>query len=177
MGLSVKGVEKAVGGILGTIAPVLASALPGPLGAIAKKAISDLLGQSVSSHEEIEKILATASPETLLKLKELDIQFATQMKQLDVDFQKIAAGDRADARSMQVATRSWVPTILVFVIAAAFFASLAALVFVKIPPENKDIVVQALGQLSVAFIMVVSFWVGTTHQSGAKDDTIQKLSQ
>jgi hypothetical protein len=164
-------------GILGAVAPILASAIPGPFGGMARDAIGKLLGKQVTSQEEIEKILATASPETLLALKKLDTEFAAQMKSLDVDLEKVAAEDRGSARGMQIATKAKTPAVLATVIVVGWILLMAFLMHSDIPQANREIIIQAVGTMGGALMMVVSFYYGTSAGSAKKDETIAKLSE
>ena len=69
-----------------TVAPVLGTALGGPLAGAATAAITKaVLGSDTATEKDIEAALATASPEILLKLKEADQAFETRMTELGID--------------------------------------------------------------------------------------------
>ena len=71
--------------IVKTVAPILATALGGPLAGAATSAISQaLLGKKDGTETEIATILQTASPETLLALKKANQDFEVKMKELDM---------------------------------------------------------------------------------------------
>lgn len=168
MGVSLKG-------ILNSVAPVIASALPGPLGGIARSVLKDVLGNPDASDAEIEKALATANPEVLLKLRQADADFSAKMKQLDIDLEKLAAEDRASARAMQIATRSWTPMILAAVVVIGWLAAFGFLVFRPLPSANADAIMLALGTLNAALTLVLGYYFGSSAGSRNKDETIRKL--
>jgi len=103
MGL-LKSVGKVAKGALDIVAPTIASALPGPLGKMAKAAVTAALGLDKEANEaEIEKALAVANPEILAKVKQAELDFQAKMKQLDVDVERLLAEDRASARARHIA--------------------------------------------------------------------------
>lgn len=57
-------------------------------------------------------------------------------------------------------------------VVAAFVAYLVGLMLAPIPTEMRDVVNTAGGFLAGAFTMVVSYWVGSSAGSSAKDKTI-----
>lgn len=98
-----------------TVAPVLGTALGGPMAGAATKFIADkFLGNPDASEKEIADALMSSSPEQLIKLKELDNTFAIEMKRLDVDVYRIDAEDRHSARNRQILTKDNTPTILAY---------------------------------------------------------------
>jgi hypothetical protein len=76
--------------LLKNIAPTLATALTGPLGGAAVKAIADRFGVE-DSVEAVAKAIA-GDPEATAKLQELELEYA-----------KLDNEDRASARAMQIA--------------------------------------------------------------------------
>ena len=85
-------------GLVGTVAPTLATALGGPFAGMAVKAISSaVLGNEGGSEGDIALALTGASPDTMLALKEADNSFALRMKELDVDAVVIGAGNGGHA--------------------------------------------------------------------------------
>ena len=112
--------------ILGAVAPTLATAVGGPFAGMATKAISNaLLGKDDASQDELAQAVAGASPDRLAALKKVDADFAVRMKELDVDLERISAGDRDSARKRQMATGDKTPQRLAYLYAAAFFAVIA----------------------------------------------------
>ena len=61
------------GGVLGAIAPTIATALGGPLAGAAVGILSKaLLGRDDGTEEELAPLVASASPDILLKIKEAE---------------------------------------------------------------------------------------------------------
>jgi len=167
MGISLKG-------ILSAVAPILAGALPGPLGGMARRVVADALGTD-DSDAAIEKALANTNPEMLLKLKDAEQKFRLDMEQAGIDLEKISAADRADARSMQVQTKAWIPPVLAMVVTVGFFAVAGFLIFRTFPQANTEVLMMLLGQLAAGWTMILSFYFGSSSSSHAKDDVIAKL--
>lgn len=160
--------------ILGKAAPWLAAAASGPAGlaGMAIKAAAEALGTKADTAEDIAAAVAGATPEQLKALKLADLDFQLRMKELGykqvTDLEAIAAGDRKDARAMQVANKSPMPAILTCGAGLAFTGTLATLFFLPVPATNRDLVVYLVGQLSGVFASCVAFWVGTTRSSENK---------
>jgi len=171
MGVSLKG-------ILSAVAPTLASMLPGPLGNMAKEAVTSLLGlKPEATAAEIEKTLATANPEMLLKLKELDAEFRTKMKQLDIDLEKMSYEDTANARAREIATKDWAPKVLAGLILTGYLSMQFMILKGTLVAANHDIIIRSLAIMEMSVIMVLGYYFGSSAGSAKKDKTIDKLSK
>lgn len=160
--------------IVSTVAPILGTAIGGPLGGMAVKAIGDALGLSNATEDTISTALSGAKPEDLLKLKVADQQFAKDMKALDVDLERISAGDRDSARSMQKETRSRTPHILAIIVTVGFFGILIGMMGGWLKPSENQALLILLGALSAAFGAVINFFYGSSAGSQAKDALLAK---
>jgi hypothetical protein len=164
--------------MLGKVAPWIAAAAAGPAGlaGMAIKTAVEALGAKGDTMDDLAAAVAGASPEQLKALKLADLDFKLRMQELGyksvTELEAIAANDRKDARAMQVATRSWVPATLTFVLLVAFNVALAALFFAAVPEGNRDIVVYMIGQLSGFSAAAVAYWLGTTRDSQNKTSII-----
>ena len=168
MGINLKG-------ILATVAPALASMLPGPLGGMAKKVLAEALGTGTSD-AEIQKELASQNPELLVKLREAEQRFLLEMEKAGLDLEKLAADDRANARAMQMSVRARTPAVLSAIVLLGWLVAFGFLIFRPLPTVNTDAIMLALGTLNSALMLVLSFYFGSSSGSRAKDDTISKLS-
>lgn len=169
-----------LGDILSKVAPWLAAAATGPAGlaGMAVKTIAEAVGAEASTTEALVSAVAGATPEQLANLRRADQEFEVRMRELGfrevTELEALAAGDRKDARAMQIATKSLVPAVLTFILLSAFNAALFALFQMAVPEGNRDIVVYMLGQLSGMVGAAVAFWLGTTRNSQVKTDIISK---
>ena len=88
--------------IVKTVAPVLGTALGGPMGGLAARTIAGaVLGDETASEDQIAQAVAAASPEQLLALKKADQDFQLRMKELEVDIVRIDQQDRGSARDRE----------------------------------------------------------------------------
>lgn len=154
--------------IVGSVAPVLGTALGGPLGGIAGKFIADGLGIEES---KLQETIASASPDTMLKLKQLDNQFEVRMAELDIDIEKINAQDRQSARQLAKDTTMVPQVVLSVVYTVAYAVVLWAFVTGNVEIAE-DAVAQfsiVLGVLTAAQAQILNFWFGSS--SGSKQKT------
>ena len=162
--------------VLKVIAPWLASAIGGPLGALAVTAASNALGLTDQTTDTLKQAISGATPEQLLALKEADQKFALEMQALGfknlADLEGIAAGDRANARSMNMARPSFVPASLSLIVTVGFLGLLTGMMMGYLKANDNQAMLIMLGALGVAFGQVTNFWLGSTMSSQIKDRTI-----
>ena len=163
-----------IGTIVGTAVPAAA-----PFIGIASKLLSNGLGKDVpSTADGIKEAIATAmaNPEELAKLKQIDNDFALQMKTLDInsteEFEKIAASDRADARSMEMKTGSKLPAILAITVTVGFFGLLILAILHALPQNSEQVVNIMIGTLGAAFMSVISYYFGSSAGSARKTELL-----
>lgn len=159
--------------IVGTVAPSLATALGGPLVGLAVKTIADVFGlPDTASEDEVAAAVASATPEQLLALKKADQDFAVRMRELDVDLEKIAAGDRDSARRREIDAKDWTPKILAFVIIGGFFAVVAFVLGKGLSGMDAAAAAFAgslVGYVSAKAEQVVAYYFGSSAGSARKD--------
>jgi hypothetical protein len=161
------------GPLLGQVAPSIATALGGPLAGMAVKTLSNVLfGHENGTDEEISNALQSASPDQLAALKKIDADFKARMKELDIDLERIAAGDRDSARQMQAATKDWTPKALAFFITFGFFGALIWVMVFGIPKTGTEVLLMMLGSLSTSWTGVVQFYYGSSAGSKQKTDAL-----
>lgn len=161
------------GPLLGQVAPSIATALGGPLAGVAVRTLSNaLFGHEDASEEQVSEALSNATPDQLAAIKKIDADFKVQMKSLDIDLERIAAGDRDSARKMQSETKDWTPKILAFFITFGFFGALVWILVFGIPKTGTEVILMMLGSLSSAWTGVVQFYYGSSAGSKAKTDAL-----
>ena len=164
--------------ILAAVAPSLATALGGPLAGTAVAAIAKkVLGKDSATEDEVAAALATADPATLLKLREVDDQFKTDMAKAGIELDKIEMEDRKDARAMQVASKDWMPNALASVLMIALCVLAGVLLRYKVPVENKEIIINLMGVLEGAAVTVFSFYFGSSRSSTEKDKVLGRIAE
>ena len=146
--------------LLKGIAPTLATAVAGPLGGAAITALAGKFGVS-DSVEAVAKAI-TSDPAATQKLQELELEYA-----------KLDAADRADARARETAlatsaTAPWYSKVVTPLLAVGVFAFWGLvqwfLVNHTVPTEMREIVIRLLGQLDAAFMMVLTYYFGASHK-------------
>jgi hypothetical protein len=162
--------------IIGTIAPWIASAIGGPLGGMAVGAVADALGLSDKTESSIKAALSGVTPEQMLALKTADQAFSLQMQALGFkqvsDMEALAAGDRKDARAMQVGTKSRIPAILSTIVTLGYFGVLLGMMTGELTTGDNAAMLLMLGSLSTGWGVVMAFWFGTTSDSGRKTELL-----
>ena len=156
--------------IVRTVAPTLGTVLGGPLAGMAVKAIGDkLLGKPNATTEEVSEALANATPADLIKLKELDQQFAKDMKALDVDIFKLETADTQSARAL-FSVNYWPQMILSGLFIGGYFGVMCLYLtgHVTIPTDAKDMVTVLIGIMSASVTAIMAFWFGSSFGSREK---------
>lgn len=160
--------------VLGAVAPLIGTALGGPLGGAAGAALAKGLGLSATDEREIEAAIVGASPEVLAQLRKADNDFEVQMKALDIDLERIHAGDRASARDLakiDMGAQKWISSLMLGVIVAC----LATYVWLLIrggETMNRELIAGlgiVVGALVREIGTIMQFWFGSS--SGSKDKT------
>ncbi len=164
-----------------TVAPVLGTALGGPFGGMATKAISSaLLGDDEpATGTDLEAKLASAlqhDTEALVKLKAADQAFDTKMKELDVDILQIAADDRNSARDLQKTTKSYIVPVLAGLTVACFFGVVFWVLTGKVSLES-TLLGFILGQVSSKAEQVYNFYFGSSAGSKAKTEKLSEIKK
>lgn len=160
-------------GVLGKVAPVLATALGGPLAGTAVTAIQDAFGLKVEGsaadkEKAVVEAVSNATPEQLLALKAKDQEYALQMAGVGLKQEELAGADRDSARKRESTVKDNTPRLLALAITVGFFASIAVLMFGTIPDTSRDILNIMLGTLGTAWIAVVTYYYGSTAGSAEK---------
>jgi len=162
--------------ILAEVAPVLATAFGGPLAGVAAKAIAGkMLGREDASLDEVIAAVEGASPADLVKLKDLELEFATQMRDAEIDLERVAAGDRDSARNRQARMKDWTPSVLGTAIVLGFFGLLAYIVKYGLPSDGSDVLLIMVGALAAMTTQVGNYFFGSSTGSKNKDEIIADL--
>jgi hypothetical protein len=164
---------KTFGPLIGSVAPTIATALGGPVAGLAVKAISGaLFGHDSATEDEIRTVLANPTGDQLAALKKIDADFAVQMKALDIDLERIAAGDRASARDMQKETKDWIPRALAVTVTIGFFGILLYMLVYGLPTTGNEALLLLLGALQTAWMGIIAFYFGASATDTTKDKMI-----
>lgn len=160
--------------IIATVAPILGTALGGPLGGAAGAFIANKLGGG--DQKAVEQAIVTGDPATLLKLKEAEDDFKEYMAKVGVDLETLRVQDRANARGREIQIRDNTPKILAYGVTVGFFAVLAALIVHGTPKDGGgEALLVMLGSLATAWIGIVTYYYGSSAGSASKTEALNKL--
>lgn len=164
-------------GILKTVAPMLATAIGGPLGGVAVSAIGSALGMDKATQETVSARLQGATPADLLAIKQAENDFTAKMKELDIGLEslqiKTAADDRASARAREIAVKDWIPGVLAILVTAGFFSVLTWMLRYGVPKEGgSEALLVMLGALGAAWASIVAYYFGSSSESSKKNAVI-----
>ncbi len=147
--------------VIGAVAPTLGTALGGPMGGMAAKMISDVLGVP-NNPKAIDKAMAEATPEQMLELKKTEQAFELQMKELEVDVFSLETADIQDARGKF--SKDWTARIMVIVVVGGFMGYIF-LVTLQPPEQNSEALINlVLGYLGGLASAIVSFYFGASQK-------------
>ena len=156
-------------GLLKGVAPALATAVAGPLGGTVISAIAGKLGVA----DEVNAVAQAIAG---------DPQAAQKLQELELEYTKINAADRQNARAMQIAAlQQDDPVAKRFIYYYAWFWSassmtyFAAVTFVPLPEGGQHFADIILGfLLGTAVATIISFFYGSSKSSKDKTEAIVK---
>lgn len=170
---------------LRTIAPMLGTALAGPLGGAAASFIADKLGLEAKTVEAVSEVLNSGrmTPDQIASVKMAEIEFAKFLKDNDLKLEEVAAKDRDSARVRDTAfvrANRW-----------NFRADLLALLAVgglivcvwfvardsELPERAVNAIMFVAGVLAAAVRDVYNFEFGSSRGSKDKDEQIRTLTK
>jgi hypothetical protein len=148
---------------VGQAAPLLGAVLGGPAGSAIGALVSSALGVD---NDPAAVANAMASPETLVKLKQIESDHRADLEQMALEVTKAELSDKANAR--QAHRHSPMPMIVTGALTFIFAVALYFMFTTEIPQSNRDLAYVMLGQLSALWGASVTYWVGTTRSSAEK---------
>lgn len=141
-------------------APLLATAVAGPLGGAAITAIAGKFGVS-DSVEAVAKAIA-GDPQAAQKLADLELEYA-----------KMDSADRDSARNRELAIATsasapWYSKMVTPALALGVFVLWATVNILllnnNIPDAMREIVIRMLGSLDAANMLILSYYFGNSHK-------------
>lgn len=169
--------------IVATVAPGLATALGGPLAGVAVKTLAtQLLGKPDATESEVEQAVLGADPATLIRLKEIDLEFKKTFSDAGIRLEEIAAADRNSARRREIdAHDSWTPRVLAMLVMGGFawcvYAVLGGHVADLKDPLVAGMIGTLIGYTSAKADTIVSYYFGSSASGKAKDQTISDIAK
>lgn len=163
--------------IIGSVAPLIGTAIGGPFGAMAGQLVKKALGIESDNDKAVESALASGNPEVLLKLKTAELEMQTKMKELDISEEQLHASDRANARNREIALHDHTPAILAFVITVGFFGTLGYMLVKGKPETGGDALLVMLGALGAAWTAVTAYYFGSSAGSRKNQDALAQIAK
>lgn len=180
-----RGVLPVASTVLGTVHPLAGAALQG-LGSVF--GIDTTQMDQAQAEKRLEQAIATASPEQLARLKEIEAGFKVRMAELGLDEEALKVDlrrmeidaetqDRINARALAGRTGIW-PQMVIFVVMCLFAAALTYFVVGILESESPNTAVLALLSTIIGAVLrelasAGSFFTGTTHGSSRKTDMLK----
>lgn len=162
---------KDIGSAVGKVAPILGTALGGPLGGVAGALIASALGTS-NDADSVNAALSV-DPTALEKLKEAEMQNRVQMQQLVVAAEQNRLQDVQNARARQTANpKDYTPQFLAGGVTLGFFGALAAVMIAPLSNSVHDLLLVMIGALQSAWIAVISYYFGSSKESAGQTKMI-----
>jgi len=173
---------KTLKGILGAVAPTVATAIGGPFGGMAASFVLEKLGVETDGTDpaiQLETLAASANPELLFKIKQADIDFKAKMAELGVKETELEIKDRDSARTM-AATQGIAPQMILSGIYTLGYFILVGVSFsgsINIPDELRTEFTAAMSFLTGIQLQIMNFWFGSSAGSAAKTDLLKPKSE
>jgi hypothetical protein len=163
---------------LKSVAPTVASAMFGPLGAVAVASVGELLGLSGATKDKISEIIQTGqmTPEQIGKLRELELEYQNNEKERGFRYAELSFKDRDSARQASVSGGTqkmlfWLSLVLLILTIGTEIAVL----FYGYPDKTPEIIVgRVLGLMDAVAMLVLSYWYGTTNGSAVKNELLSQ---
>ena len=163
---------------LKSVAPTVASAMFGPLGAVAVASVGELLGLSDATKDKISEIIQTGqmTPEQIGKLRELELEYQNNEKERGFRYAELSFKDRDSARQASVSGGTqkmlfWLSLVLLILTIGTEIAVL----FYGYPDKTPEIIVgRVLGLMDAVAMLVLSYWYGTTNGSAVKNELLSQ---
>jgi hypothetical protein len=169
------------------VAPAIGSALLGPAGGAAVKFLGDkLLDKPDASEAEVAAAITDMSSDERLQLRQLEADFATEMRKLGLDaeklrleFERVAAADRESARERQIRMGDRTPNRLAYIYTAGFFiVLLIQLILLFMPgvvvnPPILRLIDVSTGVLFAVVLASKDYFLGSSAGSARKTDMLK----
>lgn len=172
-------------------APIIGGALGGPLGGMIGNALGDVVANAlgVSPTPEVVNNAITSTPADILGPKLAAAEAEAQAKwpalaeiakayyAADTEMVKAGTADNANARQemrdlQQTGSALGYSAAIMSILVTFGFIAILALYIYQPPAASSEVISLLIGTLATSFSQVVSFWLGSSSSSRAKDATI-----
>ena len=158
--------------ILGTLAPMLGSAVGGPFGGIAGKMLADALGVEPG---KVDNLIGDLRPEHVEKIKAAELDFEMFMEDNAIKREELSVEDRKDARLLAREMGLVAQYVLGTVYTVGYFVLLYGVFSgnLSIPSESTQVITILLGVLSAGQTQIFNFFFGSSAGSKQKTNIIK----
>lgn len=167
--------DNALTSFLSGIAPTVASALLGPLVGVAEAGLTKILGIDGGTVADVTKAISDGkiTPEQIADIRKLEMQYKADEAELGFKYSELEFKDRDSARQMQIATKSYTPSGLTWMIVVLVLSFEGFLMFKGVPEHVSDLIAgRILGTLDTSLAMVLAYWFGSNSGSARKDQLL-----
>ena len=160
--------------VVGTIAPLLGTALGGPFGGVAGKMIQNALGvdSEAAAIAEIQ-----SNPEALIKLRQVEADFKVKMKEIGIAEDQLHADDRDSARKLAIARGTGFQAVLTIVFMVGYFGLFyvffSGAEIKELNDWQRGQVGVLIGVLTAAIPQLLAFWFGSSKGSADKTNLLK----
>lgn len=153
--------------LLGTLAPLVGTAIGGPFGGVAGKMLADALGVPPN---KLSGVLENPSPEQVEQIKKAELEFAKFMEEAGIKREELAAKDRQSARDMAISTSLRPQITLALIYTGGYFGVMLGLMTnsLVIPEGNEQLMAGLIGVLTAGQVKVLDFFLGSSAGSKMK---------
>ena len=158
-----------------TIAPVVASALGGPLAGAAVTAIGGMFGIAEPTQDKIKAAIENGqmTGEQISGIRALELKLKADESERGFKYSELEFKDRDSARNMNIQTGAKTPAVLTWIIVAIVLGLEGMILFNGMPQGVSELVTgRILGTLDMSLMMVLAFWFGTTYGSSKKTELL-----
>jgi hypothetical protein len=128
-----------------------------------------------ATKDQVLQAVASATPEQLITIKQIEAKLIVDLKTLDVDLEKLAVDNTKDARAREVSTKDWTPRILAFMILGLYICVQGYVLGYVIPEGSMNIVMRSLGTLDAALGLVLGYYFGSSVGSARKTEQLSTI--
>ena len=156
---------------LTSLAPLISTALAGPLGGAAASFVADKLGLPDNTVAAVTELLSSGqlSPAQISAMKTAELEFQKFLETNKIKVHELENADRAAARQREAQTGdSFTPRLLAIGVTCGFFGVLGYLMVAGKPPEGGDAMMVMLGALGGSWTAIVSYYFGSSASSAHK---------
>jgi hypothetical protein len=131
----------------------------------AVEAVAGALRLGDATEKSIKDTLTSGrlTPEAMQALKTADDELRLKLEDLGIKAEDLAVKDRSDARAMQIATGSWVPSTLAMILTVCYLGIVCLLLTGSMKLWENPTLTLLLGGLTGGFTSVLSFYFGASH--------------